>query len=142
MKALTFHQPYAGLLALGVKHYETRSWSTTYRGEVAIHAAVRPIDMAGFKAIAYVPAGLRDGSWGLVRAVGVVIAIAELVDVVQTHELADTIPQLERKLGGWGPGRFAWRFERRRLVGPFVAVGARRLWEWEAPASLLEAARA
>lgn len=39
MKALTLWQPWASLVALGVKSIETRSWSTSYRGQLAIHAA-------------------------------------------------------------------------------------------------------
>lgn len=39
MKVLTLHQPWASLVALGVKTIETRSWSTAYRGPLAIHAA-------------------------------------------------------------------------------------------------------
>lgn len=38
MKVLTLHQPWASLIALGVKTIETRSWSTAYRGPLAIHA--------------------------------------------------------------------------------------------------------
>lgn len=38
MKVLTLHQPWASLVALGVKTIETRSWSTSYRGPLAIHA--------------------------------------------------------------------------------------------------------
>lgn len=41
MKALSLHQPWASLVALGVKTIETRSWSTSYRGPLAIHAAKR-----------------------------------------------------------------------------------------------------
>lgn len=41
MKVLTLHQPWASLIALGVKTIETRSWSTQYRGPLAIHAAAR-----------------------------------------------------------------------------------------------------
>lgn len=41
MKALTLWQPWASLVALGAKRIETRSWSTTYRGPLAIHAAAR-----------------------------------------------------------------------------------------------------
>ena len=39
MKAITIWQPWATLLPLGVKLYETRSWATSYRGPIAIHAA-------------------------------------------------------------------------------------------------------
>lgn len=38
---LSLWQPWATLVALGVKSIETRSWSTKYRGPIAIHAAAR-----------------------------------------------------------------------------------------------------
>lgn len=40
MKAITIWQPWSSLLAHRVKGYETRSWETSYRGPIAIHAAV------------------------------------------------------------------------------------------------------
>jgi len=39
MKVLTLTQPWATLVAIGAKRLETRSWSTGYRGPLAIHAA-------------------------------------------------------------------------------------------------------
>lgn len=39
MKVLTLTQPWATLVAIGAKKIETRSWSTSYRGPLAIHAA-------------------------------------------------------------------------------------------------------
>lgn len=42
MKALTIRQPWASLIGLGVKTIETRSWTTRYRGPLAIHAGKRP----------------------------------------------------------------------------------------------------
>src|SRR3990167_3828953 len=39
MKAITLTQPWATLVALGHKRIETRSWTTSYRGPLAIHAA-------------------------------------------------------------------------------------------------------
>ena len=39
MRALTITQPWASLVMSGDKRVETRSWSTTYRGPLAIHAA-------------------------------------------------------------------------------------------------------
>lgn len=38
MKALTLIEPWAALIAHGLKSYETRSWQTGYRGLIAIHA--------------------------------------------------------------------------------------------------------
>lgn len=52
MKILTLTQPWATLVALGAKHIETRSWATSYRGPLAIHAG------AGLR-----PVGGRIGLW-------------------------------------------------------------------------------
>lgn len=38
MKVLTLKQPYASLVASGIKEYEFRKWKTNYRGEFLIHA--------------------------------------------------------------------------------------------------------
>ena len=38
MKVLTLKQPYASLVASGIKEYEFRSWKTNYRGKILIHA--------------------------------------------------------------------------------------------------------
>jgi activating signal cointegrator 1 len=38
MKAITIIQPWATLIALGEKKFETRSWATKHRGPLAIHA--------------------------------------------------------------------------------------------------------
>lgn len=39
MKTITLTQPWATLVAIGAKKIETRSWATSYRGQLAIHAA-------------------------------------------------------------------------------------------------------
>lgn len=41
MWALTLRQPWASLVAIGVKQVETRSWTTAYRGPLAIHSSKR-----------------------------------------------------------------------------------------------------
>lgn len=38
MKVLTLKQPWATLVAEGIKEYEFRSWKTNYRGKILIHA--------------------------------------------------------------------------------------------------------
>lgn len=38
MKVLTLRQPWATLVAEGIKKYEFRSWKTKYRGKILIHA--------------------------------------------------------------------------------------------------------
>ena len=40
MKVITIKQPWATLIAEGIKKYEFRSWKLNYRGELLIHAGV------------------------------------------------------------------------------------------------------
>jgi len=43
MKVISLYQPYASLVMLGLKTFETRGWNTLHRGTVGIHAtAVMP----------------------------------------------------------------------------------------------------
>jgi len=38
MKALSIQQPWASLIVAGIKDVENRTWSTRYRGPLAVHA--------------------------------------------------------------------------------------------------------
>ena len=48
MKALTIKNPWAMLIALGVKDIENRTWKTKYRGRICIHAAAKPVPFNGY----------------------------------------------------------------------------------------------
>ena len=39
IKAISLWQPWANLIAVGAKKYETRSWKTNYRGALLICAS-------------------------------------------------------------------------------------------------------
>lgn len=51
MKALTLTQFWASAVALGLKRIETRSWRTSYRGPLAIHAAAGLGPVGGMKGL-------------------------------------------------------------------------------------------
>lgn len=125
MKALTLTQPWAELVAAGLKQWETRSWSTGYRGLVAIHAA------KGFPREAREFAAVERGL-GRVPArivLGAVVAVATLVDVKRTEEVGPSLSGLERHLGDYTPGRFAWQLaDVHRLSEPIGCRGALGLW--------------
>ncbi len=46
VKALTVRQPWASLIIAGYKDVENRSWTTSYRGRLAVHAG-RTLDKEG-----------------------------------------------------------------------------------------------
>ena len=54
MKALSIKQPWASLIASGVKTIETRRWNTNFRGTVLIVSSLNPVinDLPTGKAIA------------------------------------------------------------------------------------------
>lgn len=81
MKAITIWQPWASLLACGGKRFETRSWATSYRGPIAIHAAKKDV----FDALALIPVPVALEMKKLIGAewkdlpTGAVIATANLI---------------------------------------------------------------
>jgi hypothetical protein len=102
VKALTLHQPWATGVAEGIKTIETRSWATSYRGPLAIHAGKRDVihgwnigEWRTYRADRpdrpnAQPARMyhRDVGWAtrpevpVVLPFGAVVAVAVLVDVV------------------------------------------------------------
>lgn len=88
MKAITIWQPWASLIAIGAKQYETRSWKTDYRGPIAIHAAVKDPCKMSFLGINEFYAASSDvlkkagcgSTWSLLPK-GSIMATAELVNV-------------------------------------------------------------
>ena len=137
MKALTLWQPWATLMALGAKTIETRSWSTRYRGLLAIHAAKRfgqderRLCMEQPFADVLVTGGiatLRD------IPLGVLVAVVELVEVVPTEGQliasgGDWPQDPELAFGDYALGRYAWKTRRlRRLDPPIPWRGAQGLF--------------
>ena len=132
MKALTLTQPWATLVAIGEKHFETRSWGTKNRGPVAIHAAM------GFPRHArdlcndepFDSTLLRHGysGWGFLPR-GAVLAVCEIGDCFRTAAGDDGPDEQEAAFGDFSVGRYAWRLDNvRRLSNPIVIPGHLGLW--------------
>ena len=141
MKALTLTQPWASLVASGHKTIETRSWSTSYRGPLAIHAAKTwPTWAKHFwrdnrQHVAVIDLLPRT------LPLGAIIATCVLVDVVSTdcsvaevgRERTNRIER-EKLLGDYSAHRFMWFLESVRAPEePIPAVGHLSLWEWPVP---------
>lgn len=99
MKFLTIRQPWASLIAVGTKTLETRPFSTTYRGPLAIHAGMKRPDFARMKALIadraevwerwYLAGRTQPGPMLIDESssldcipLGAVVAVCDLVDVV------------------------------------------------------------
>lgn len=144
MRALTLTQPWATLVALGVKRVETRSWRTAYRGPIAIHAgrtmpcrSGQRLEVGDWVVERYREGLLLRGPAGEMHRLpqGVVVATARLEHVRAVDELGGWPPEPERSFGNYGPGRYAWLLgDVAPLREPLAAKGALGLWTWD-PAS-------
>lgn len=134
MKALSLTQPWASLVACGIKAFETRSWHTEYRGALAIHATAArvlgPDDMTA--ALARICARGFGAEWHLVLPRGAVLAIVHLVDVRPAAAVARGLDGVEAACGDFSPGRWAWRLAAvDKLPRPIPARGFQGLWDWD-----------
>ena len=112
MKAITICQPYAGLIAQGVKRVENRTWPTTYRGAILIHAG---------KSRAWLMP--EDDTTGMVF--GAVVAVADLVGC---RKLEDLPPAWRAHVHASGP--WCWMLSNvRPLEVPLPWRGAQGLFE-------------
>lgn len=152
MKTITLTQPWASLVAVDAKHIETRSWQTSYRGPLAIHAAkgLGPVGgMRGLQALCtsefFYPALYVhiDRAADLPR--GAIVATCELVDCVPTTYIKNVkiiqrrqdLPawlwtEQEKAFGDYADGRWAWLLANIVILPkPISAKGALGLWEWQ-----------
>ncbi|EHQ88261.1 ASCH domain-containing protein [Desulfosporosinus youngiae] len=138
MKAISLMQPWASLVAIGTKKIETRSWSTEYRGQLAIHSSkgfkkyLRQLCCEEpFKTVLN-KAGLSLDNLPLGR----VVATCKLVDCIEmTPEFIDRVKSAkghEYDFGEYAVGRYAWILEDiKALDNPVPAKGKLSIWKWE-----------
>jgi hypothetical protein len=138
MKALTLTQPWATLVAIGAKRIETRGWSTSYRGKLAIHAAkgfpgwarTLCLDEPFFSALT----SERHAQQALDLPLGQVLATVDLVEILRIGPTGSGWrPPGGRELtfGDYSDGRYAWILANADpLPRPVPARGALGLWEW------------
>lgn len=76
MKVITVKQPFASLIAAGLKEYEFRTWKTKYRGEILIHAG-KSVDKKAMK---------KFEKYGLEYPSGYIVAKASLADCIKVDD--------------------------------------------------------
>lgn len=136
MKALTLTQPWASLMALQAKRIETRSWYTSYRGELIIHAAKGFPKWAKETCEEFEQAlgGLKADQ--LPRSVG--LCVVRLIACIRTEDMHKAEAVLGHKpsakeitFGDYTEGRYAWLTDYvRPVINQTPVKGALGLWEF------------
>lgn len=137
MKLLSLWEPWATLMAIWAKRVETRSWSTTYRGWLAIHASKGGLSKSLLRDCLDEPA-FRLALSGERLSPGCIVAVVKLVDCCPTESrlclpgVFRDYPELdtpqERAFGDFSEGRWAWVTEDLfRLASPIPFKGRQGL---------------
>jgi hypothetical protein len=149
IRVISLYQPYATLVVLGEKKFETRSWDTNCRGPLLIHATVGFPKWAR-EACYQEPFKSVLGQYGynaLNLPKGQIIGQVELVNTVRSDlwiagrmegegEDADIEAEWmnEFQFGDYTGGRFAWELTNPvRFAEPIPAKGSQGFWSYELP---------
>lgn len=140
-RAISLTQPWATLVAIGAKRYETRSWATTYRGGLAIHAS-KEFPAACRELCAREPFSRVLAAAGIYRLDqlprGAILATAGLAYCISTNKWKPAADTYEYAFGDYSPDRYAFALERlRTLEAPIPIAGALGLWRIPEYAQLL-----
>lgn len=137
IKVLTLWEPWATLMLLGIKGFETRDWYTSYRGPLVIQAAKRPLDEDGL----YLIQRLQDKGFDIPQPhkypFGKLLTLGTLGDCIPMALNDDgdwldhkgRVPEVEELCGNWDEGRYAWEFQDCfPLPEPLLIRGYQGLW--------------
>ena len=122
MKVITIWQPYAQAILLGLKHYETRTWKTDYRGDLVIHSSLRSLSPDRKRlAKKYNIVDMPKGSF---------LVLCDLEDcLLITKDFMNKQNQVELDFGNWVVGNYAWKLKIKRIFKHNAgASGNQGLW--------------
>lgn len=130
MKVLSLTEPYATLIKNNKKKIETRSWKTSYRGELYIHASETKIPSKS-EEDSELMSLVKDSNLNF----GYIICKCNLVDcVLMTKEYINIIKTnhpLEYLCGVYEEGRYAWILEDVEVLNiPIKAHGQLNIWNY------------
>lgn len=132
MKVLSLLEPWASLIYTGIKQVETRSWKTAYRGELYIHASLKPVSKKDEK----IQSLIHDFIPSREFTYGAIIAKCQLVDCIYMDEayVQDMCKnhKVEERCGQYAVGRYAWildKIEPMQISIP--AKGHLGIWNYE-----------
>lgn len=130
MKALSLWQPWATLIALGVKLTETRGKPIRYTGPLAIHAAKLWNRRTQHAAREFADEHPQFREELVQPPRGGIVALADVVEVYQFGlQLPDYVTAHDYHAGNFTAGRWGYKLENVRAVHPMVPLPGHQ-WLW------------
>lgn len=129
MKVLSLTEPYATLIKNGIKTIETRSWKTSYRGNLYIHASSTriPKEYKNNKNLMSL-VNINELNYGNI------ICSCELIDCIEmTDKFVKEIQKNEDEYvsGVYSKGRYAWILKDIKVLDkPIKAKGHLGIWNY------------
>lgn len=134
MKVITIQQPFASLIAEGIKEYEFRTWKTKYRGEILIHAG-KGVDKKAMK---------KFEQYHLEYPSGCIIAKTHLTDCIKIDSEARIMLEQKNPLvyesvvnstewDGYG-----FQLENTEKIKPIPINGKLSFWDYDGKIELIK----
>ena len=127
MKTITIKQPFATLIAEGLKEYEFRTWRTKYRGDILIHAG-KGIDKEAMS---------RFSHLDLEYPTGCIIAKATITDCVYVDDkFKQELNEKDKNIYHGVTSNPSWqgygfKLENIQKTNPILVKGQLSLWEYD-----------
>ena len=127
MKCITLKQPFASLIANGYKRIEFRSWKSSYRGDLLIHAG-SDVDKEAMKRFEYLNLDYPQGA---------IIAKVKMVDCI---EITDKVKEELKKedpivykgaINHQGENEYGFVLEDIEKIDPIPTKGKLGLWNYK-----------
>ena len=143
MRAISFKQPWATLIAHGKKRFAVTAWSQAFSGEFAVHAAqTKRKEMVYVSSKPEVREALRSIGITNVKQLptGAIIGSAEAVRCREIWKRSSgqlmygafPVPDSELALCEFPVKKIAWEFKDAVPINePIRAKGNWRVWEWD-----------
>lgn len=148
MKVLSIMQPWASLIVMGAKQIETRSWMTTYRGPLLIHANASPRHA---KQLCNFPLYKKYFRHWTDLPYGYIIGEVTLANSEPVEDIKDLLrknanklfgnyikdPAMELALGDYKDGRYGWILSDPQQFQTLIETkGQTRIWDFEMPVNI------
>lgn len=127
MKVITIKQPWATLIAEGIKKYEFRTWKTKYRGEILIHAG-KGIDKKAMQKYEHLNLDYPSGT---------IIAKVEITDCIYVDDefriklSKENQVVYEHVISDKNWEGYAFQLENVEKIEPISINGKLSLWDYE-----------